>query len=100
MKYVVILESDTGYMDCIAICDNADEAYGAAYLALSDGVEDDDKYYLTLPDYREGNNGFVMEIREKEDDKVLYWATVLFYKPGEGEKADDKGQSRIPEVQS
>lgn len=87
-KYVVIYESDTGYMDCIAICDNADEAYGKAYLQLCDGFSDDEarEYYLTMPEYREGENGMIIELKEKETDKLDAWCTVLFYDYGEDEK--------------
>lgn len=82
-KYVVIYESDTGYMDCIAICDKLAEAYGEAYLALCDGL-DEDSYYITFPERREGENGYIIECRDKKDNKVLNWCTVLFYR-GEGE---------------
>lgn len=81
-KYVVILESDTGYMDCVAICDKTEEAYGYAYLSLVCAIEE--KCYVTLPDNREGDNGLVIELRRREDDKVLWWATILIYEP-EGE---------------
>ena len=79
MKYVVVLEIDTGYIDCIHICDNVKEAYGAAYLELSADL-DSEKYYITLPERREGDNGFIMEARCKDDDSVYHWATVLFYR--------------------
>lgn len=78
-KYVVIYESDTGYMDCVAICDKSSEAYGEAYLALCDGLEED-SYYITLPEQREGENGYIMECRDKADNKLLHWCTVLFYR--------------------
>ena len=79
MKYVVILEMDNGYIDCIAVCDKASEAYGEAYLALCDDL-DDEQYCITPPAYREGENGFIMELKEKKTGKVEQWATVLFYK--------------------
>ncbi len=82
-KYVVIFESDTGYMDCIAICDSADEAYGKAYLQLSDGM-DDDRQYLTSPGYREGENGMIIHLMDKETDKPDSWCTVLFCDYEEG----------------
>lgn len=81
-KYVVIYEADTGYMDCIAICDKSAEAYGEAYLALCDGL-DEDNYYITLADKREGENGYIIECRDKKDNKLLHWCTVLFYREGE-----------------
>ena len=82
-KYVVIYEIDTEYMDCIAICDNAEEAYGHAYLQLGDGL-DEGAYYITLPESREGDNGYIIECRDKADDKLIAWCTVLFYRE-EGE---------------
>lgn len=78
-KYVVIYEIDTGYMDCIAICDKAEEAYGHAYLQLGDGLEEG-SYYITLPERREGDNGYIIERRDKADDKLMAWCTVLFYR--------------------
>ena len=85
MKYVVIFEiPDTGYMDCIAVCDTAAEAYGQAYLELIDGL-DGDAYYISLADNREGYNGYVMECVAKETGKVLQCATILFYRPEETE---------------
>ncbi len=75
-QFVVILELDTGYMDCVAVCNTAEEAYGEAYLALADGLEPDD-YYITLPEHREGDNGFVIETVEKKTGKVYQTVTVL-----------------------
>lgn len=83
-KYVVIFECDTGYMDCVAICDKSAEAYGEAYLALSEGLEED-SYYITLPERREGENGYIMEVIDKNTGKVINWCTVLFYR----EEKDD-----------
>lgn len=84
-KYVVIYEIDTGYMECIAICDNAEEAYGHAYLQLGEGLEES-TYYITLPERREGDNGYIIECRDKADDKLMAWCTVLFYREaGESE---------------
>ena len=78
-QYVVILELDTGYMDCLAVCDNAEQAYGEAYLALVDDLEPKD-YYISLPEPREGDNGFVIETLEKETGKVYQTVTVLIRK--------------------
>lgn len=83
-QFVVILELDTGYMDCIAVCDNAEQAYGEAYLALVDGLEPDD-YYISLPESREGDNGFVIDTVEKKTGKVFQTVTVLIH-----EKEDAK----------
>lgn len=78
-QFVVILELDTGYMDCIAVCDNAEQAYGEAYLALVDELEPKD-YYISLPEPREGDNGFVIETIEKKTGKVYQTVTVLIHK--------------------
>ena len=86
-KYIVILENDTGYMDCIADCNTAEEAYGNAYLQLSDGLDEDTNYYITLPETREGDNGYIIECRNKDDNKINAWCTVLFYRE-DGEKDD------------
>lgn len=75
-QFVVILELDTGYMDCLAVCDNAEQAYGEAYLALVDGLEPKD-YYISLPEPREGDNGFVIETVEKKTGKIYQTVTVL-----------------------
>ena len=83
-QFVVILELDTGYMDCVAVCNTAEEAYGEAYLALVDALEPDD-YYITLPERREGDNGLVIETVEKKTGKVFQTVTVLIH-----EKEDSK----------
>lgn len=90
-KYVVILELDNGYMDCIAICDKASEAYGEAYLALSEGL-DEAEYYVSFAERREGDNGIVMEAIDKDTGRVIQWATILFYRNEmevEHEKSND-----------
>ncbi len=86
-KYVVLYETDSGYMDCVAICDKSAEAYGEAYLALIDGL-DEDSYYVTLPVYREGENGFVIHAVDKVTQKILSWITILFYRPGTETEVD------------
>lgn len=91
-KYVVIFENDTTYMDCLAICDKAAEAYGEAYLALCDDAEDDK--YITIPERREGDNGFIIQLRNKKDDKVLEWVTVLFYESNNENKEYIEGKWR------
>lgn len=83
-KYVVIFEIDTGYMECVAVCDNASEAYGEAVLSLCDGLEPDE-YYITPPMKREGENGYIMQLIDKESKKVMHWVTVLFYRNEGGE---------------
>ncbi len=80
-KYVVILEvPDTGYMDCVGICGTKEEAYGVAYLALSDGLNG---AYITLPERREGDNGIVMEAKESKDGNIIFCATILNYEEDE-----------------
>lgn len=87
-KYVVILELDSGYMECVAICDKPNEAYGEAYLALIDEM-DEDSYYVTLAEPREGDNGYILELVDKATHKVKQWVTVLFYR---SETDDNKGR--------
>ena len=88
-KYVVIYESDTGYMDCVAICDKASEAYGEAYLSLIDGL-DENHYYVSLADKREGENGYIIKVVDKDTGKVWAWATILFYRNEEDGEADER----------
>lgn len=76
MKYVVVFELDGGYMDCVAVCDSMTEAYGYAFCALVDGFDSD--VYVTLPNNREGDNGIVIELKDKTTDEVLQWVTMLF----------------------
>ena len=80
-KYVVILELENGYIDCIAICDTAAEAYGRAYLEL---LPDDEElagdYFITTPQPREGENGVIIHCVNKETGKIENFCTVLFYR--------------------
>lgn len=78
-KYVVILEiPSTGYIDCIGIYENAEQAYGEAYLSLCDGVVSDN-YYITSPMDREGKNGCYMSVVDKDTKEEGTMATILFY---------------------
>ncbi len=86
MRYVVIAEiPDTGFMDCVGIYDNVEQAYGKAYLSLGDGL-DEGEYYLTLPEEREGESGYIMECRSKTQDRTITTATVLFFKEDDDEE--------------
>ena len=78
-KYIVVLENDYGYMDCVAICDNEIEAYGKAFLALTDGL-DEKEYYVTPPYPREGENGYVIAAKSHTDNSVVFFVTVLEYR--------------------
>lgn len=84
-QYVVILENDDGYIHCVKVCENFNEAYGAAYLALADGIEEEDSYYITIPMKREGESGYVIELRRKVNNQTAWSATVLFYEEDEDE---------------
>lgn len=84
IKYIVIYELDTGYMDCVGIFDNTNEAYGKAYLALCEYLQEDN-FYVTEPGYREGENGMIIHAYERETNKLLAWVTVLFYCERHGE---------------
>lgn len=86
VKYVVLLEIPaSGYIDCIAICDSIDEAFGHAYLNLCED-RDEEKYYITIPVQTEGENGFVMECRCKDDDSIYEAATVVIYRQEDKEQ--------------
>lgn len=79
-KYVVIMEiPSNGYIDCIGIYDNAEQAYGEAYLSLCDGL-DSKEYYITFPEDREGENGCCISVVNKQTLKDELVATVLFYR--------------------
>jgi hypothetical protein len=83
VKYVVLLEIPaSGYIDCIAVCESIDEAFGQAYLKLC-GDKDQEKFYITIPMQTEGENGFLMECRFKGDDSVYESASVLMYRQEE-----------------
>ena len=76
-KCVVIYENDTGYTDCVAICDKPAEAYGEAYLYLCD--DNDDPYYITAPEIAEGGEDYVIHRKRQEDGTIIDWCKVLFY---------------------
>ena len=78
-KYVVIVEADSGYMECAGVCDSYEEACGRAYLSLIDGLKQE-AYTVSLPEPREGENGDVIEVIDKETGKAVFSATVLVYK--------------------
>lgn len=78
-KFIVIFELPGGYMDCAGIYNTAEQAYGEAYLRLIDNLEEDEKYYITLPEAREGENGYIIECRNQNTNKVEQMVTILFY---------------------
>ena len=90
-----------GYMDCVAICDTAVEAYGHAYSYLCGGVADGFRYEairdkrITTADYREGENGMVMcreDIKTGEIEEIM---TVLFYEEETQDEAEEqKGKAK------
>lgn len=83
-KYVVVLEiPSTGYMDCVAICGTATEAYGEAYLQLSDGEIDGEELAISMPQEREGENGFMLYLQNTKTKEIEQIATVLFYRKEE-----------------
>lgn len=82
-KCVVIVElPDTGYIECIAICDGLAEAFGKAYSNLTDGISDEG-YHISIPQDCEGRNGYIMELTGT-DGKIDQRAIILFY-PSETE---------------
>lgn len=76
-KYIVIIETDSGYVDCIGICDTAKEAYGMAYLYLIEDIEDA-SYRVTIPNETEGGNGWIIHLENAKCESPA-WATILFY---------------------
>ena len=72
-------------MDCIAVCDTAAEAYGEAYLALSDGILDSDSknYSISLPEDREGENGMIISRKNTKTGEEDLFVTILFYRKEE-----------------
>ncbi len=85
-RYVVVLELPTGYMDCVGIYENAEQAYGEAYLSLCEELNED-SYYITSICDREGENGCCLSRVNKDTGAEEMTATVLFYR-----KADMKGE--------
>ena len=81
MKYVVVVEGTEGYMECAGICDSEDAAFGKAYLWLAKD-EPSEKFYVTTPEVREGENGYIIYLIEKETGKEKFFATVLEYEDG------------------
>lgn len=83
MKYVVISETESGYCACCGVFDNEREAFGKALLELADGLEGRE-YRISLPEMCEGEQGYVMNVKNMNTGKALASALVLFCKEGEG----------------
>ena len=93
-KYVVIHETDAGFIECVGAYDDEMAAYGKAYTTLSDAAFDytqsyDDKYYISTLSPSEGECGYIMQLVNKETSKVEDWTIVLFYEP-----EDEEGEAK------
>lgn len=75
MKFVAIIECASGYMEGVGIYDTMGEAFGSAYLKLTEDADDEDN--VSAPCNNEGETGWVMELRKKDEPKVVEWATIL-----------------------
>ena len=82
-KYVVIFESpDTNYSLCVRICEGKEEAFGAAYLALTDVLDwETDSGYVAMPREMECREGYVLEFRYKENHELCCFASIYLYTP-------------------
>ena len=78
-KYVVVYESsdEPVFVNCVGIYDTAEEACGAAYFSLIDGLGNNDNH-ITLMDNTEGETGWVMHLEDKSGKSQGY-ALILFY---------------------
>lgn len=87
-KYVVIMEiPSNGYMDCIGIFDTIEQAFGQAYLDLCDGL-DQNNYYITLYEDREGENGWCFSVINRDTHEEELSATVLHYEEEDDDTRD------------
>jgi len=77
MRYAVIITSDSGYVQCIGICDNINEAFGKAYLDLTDGYDDGALFSVTVPERSEGDCGYVINLVERQSGSTVWTALIL-----------------------
>ena len=77
MRYAVISTSDSGYVQCIGICDNINEAFGKAYLDLTDGYDDGALFSVTVPERSEGDCGYVINLVERQSGSTVWTALIL-----------------------
>ena len=75
MRYAVISTSDSGYVQCIGICDNINEAFGKAYLDLTDGYDDGALFSVTVPERTEGDCGYVINLVDRSGSTV--WTALI-----------------------
>ena len=77
MRYAVISTSDSGYVQCIGICDNINEAFGKAYLDLTDGYDNGALFSVTVPERSEGDCGYVINLVERQSGSTVWTALIL-----------------------
>ena len=82
-KYVVIDElTSTGFIECVAICENRFEALGKALDTLNSATEYGVKYYITPIKTTEGDSGECMSLVNRETGLTFETVTILRYKEG------------------
>ena len=77
-KHVVILEFPNGYIDCIAIEEDEDKAFGKAFNVLCEDI-DTDECYITPPCNTEGDNGVVMHCKNRVTGELISYCTILYF---------------------
>ena len=77
-KHVVILEFPNGYIDCIAIEEDEDKAFGKAFKALYADIDTDD-CYITIPDNTEGENGIIIYCKNRVTGELISYCTILYF---------------------
>jgi len=91
-QFIVIQMGDL--VQSLGVFDNANSAYGRAYLFLSEITEDEDmeNCYVTFPYELEGDTGFGIDVKEKGTDKVKDTVFILFdsYKEFEDDEHEQK----------
>lgn len=76
-NYVVILTSDTGYIQCVGVCETYAEAIGRAYASVSDGYDDSSLFHVTIPIKTEGEQGWGIHLINTEIGDTIWSAFVL-----------------------
>lgn len=75
MRYAVVITSDDGYTQCIGICEDIEEAFGKAFLDLTDGYDDGALFSVTVPERAEGDCGWVINLVDRERSTV--WTALI-----------------------
>ena len=83
MKYVLIHGGGDTYRACIGIFDNANEAFGAAYLTLDESIEQigDPNLSISQAERMEQDTGQTLRIEGSDD--INEYVDIMFYNEGE-----------------